>query len=92
MLFKTTFMLQDRSSSCKKQKKQKNCTAPPLPGERSERVLFDGSVLEQCGLHDRVRRWGFGEKSMKAEGEYDRRKMIGGGLWKVRLTSLDLNK
>lgn len=87
MLFKTTFMLRDRWSSCKK-----TCTAPPLPGDRWKRVLFDRSVLEQCGLHGRVRRWGFGEKAMKAEGEYGKRKMIGGGLWKVRLTSLDLNK
>jgi len=55
-------------------------------------VLFDRSVPEQCGLHDGVRIWGFGEKSMKAEGEYGRRKMTGGGLWKVRPTSLDLNK
>ena len=60
--------------------------------EKDGRVLFDRNVLEQCGLHDGIRIWDFGEKSMKAEGEYGGRKMTGGGLWKVRLTGPGLNK
>lgn len=60
--------------------------------EKDGRVLFGRSELEQYGLHGGVRIWGLGEKSTKAEREYGGRKMTGGGLWKFRLTSLDLNQ